>query len=106
MPALAVLWLLFFYTYCLRVWFALGRAPVSIAEHGGLDGSWHHRAAWLLLGPLVYGTIVWSAAVIIGAAFSRALCRPWVFISVAVPWLLWIFVRHVDPGGWFAWFLD
>ena len=38
-PALAVIWLLFFYAYCLRVWLGLGRLPCSIAEHAGLNGS-------------------------------------------------------------------
>ena len=105
-PVLAVFWLLFFYAYCVRVRLALGHAPASIAEHGGLNGSWHHRAAWWLLGMLVYATPIWSLAVTVAAGWSRRWRRAWVFVALALPWLMWVFVNYIDPGRWFDWFLD
>ena len=105
-PALAVIWLLFFYAYCLRVWLGLGRPPRSIAEHAGLDGSWHHHAAWSLLVALAWVTMVWSVGVIAGAAFSRRLRRWWVLAALLVPWSIWAYLNFIDLGGWFDWFLD
>jgi len=105
-PALAVIWLLFFYAYCLRVWLGLGRLPRSIAEHAGLNGSWHHRAAWNLLGTLALVTMAWSVGVIAGAAFSRRLRRWWVLAALLVPWSIWAYLNFIDFGGWFGWFLD
>jgi hypothetical protein len=105
-PVVAASWLLFFYAYCLRVWLGLGRLPNSIAEHAGLAGSWHHRAAWDSLGVLAWITMFWSAGIIVAAAVVRGLRRWWVFAALLVPWLLWAFLNLVDPGGWFDWFLD
>jgi hypothetical protein len=105
-PAFAVFWLLFFYAYCFRVWVALGHTPTSIAEHGGLNGSWHHRAAWSLLGVLACVTPIWSIGVLLGLVFWRRMRRWWVVAALLVPWSIWLFVIVLDPGRWFAWFLD
>jgi len=105
-PALAVIWLLFFYAYCLRVRLGLGRLPQSIAEHASLNGSWHHRAAWNLLGALAWATMAWTAGVIIGAAFLPKLRRAGVLAALLVPWSIWAYLNFIDLGGWFDWFLD
>jgi hypothetical protein len=105
-PVLAVMWLMFFYAYCLRVWLGLGRLPQSIAEHAGLTGLWHHRAAWNLLGALAWVTMAWSVGVVVGAVFSRRLRRGWVLAALLVPWSVWAYLNLIDFGGWFDWFLD
>lgn len=106
LPIVAVSWLLFFYAYCLRVWIGLGHRPNSIAEHAGLNGSWHHRAAWSLLGALSWAMLAWSVGVIVGAALSRRLRHRWVFAALLVTWFIWAYLNWIDPGGWFDWFLD
>jgi len=106
LPVAAVSWLLFFYAYCLRVWIGLGHLPNSIADHAGLNGSWHHRAAWNLLGALAWSAIVWSIGIVVAVAVLRKLRRWWVWAALLVPWCLWAFLNLIDPGDWFDWFLD
>ncbi len=106
LPAAACFWLLLFYAYCLRVRMGLGHRPHSIAEHAGLNGSWHHLATWNLLVALVWTTMVWSLGIVAGAALSCRMRRGWILIALLVPWSLWAFVNLIDPGGWFDWFLD
>jgi len=106
LPVAAVSWLLFFYAYCLRVWIGLGHLPNSIAEHAGLNGSWHHRAAWNLLGTVAWAGIVWSIGIVVGVVVLRKLRRWWVLAALLVPWCLWAFLNLIDPGDWFDWFLD
>jgi hypothetical protein len=105
-PVAAISWLLFFYAYCLRVWIGLGHLPNSIAEHAGLNGSWHHRASWDLLGVLAWTTMFWSLGIVLGVAGSRRL-RHWsVLTALLVPWAVWAYLNWLDPGDWFDWFLD
>jgi hypothetical protein len=106
LPATTMFWLLFFYAYCLRVWLGLGRLPRSIAEHAGLNDSWHNRAAWNLLVALIWITMAWTAGVVAGAAFSPRLRRDWVLTALLVPWSIWAYLNLIDPGGWFGWFCD
>jgi hypothetical protein len=106
LPVATLLGLLFFYAYCLRVRIGLGRLPQSIAEHAGLNGSWHHRTAWSLLGMLAWATMAWSIGVVAGATFSRRLRNVWVLAALLVPWSIWAYLNWIDPGGWFDWFLD
>src|SRR6185503_1886553 len=98
LPVAAVSWLVFFYTYCLRVWIGLGHLPNSIAEHAGLNGSWHHRAAWNLLGALAWATLLWSIGIVVGVVGLPKLRRWWVLAALLVPWCLWAFLNGIDPG--------
>jgi hypothetical protein len=100
------MWVALFYGYCLRVRIGLGHPPTSIAEHAGLQHSWHNHTTWWVLVFLAYATPVWSFGVVVGAAVSSQFRRGWIGAALALPWLIWLLVTTIDPGGWFDWFMD
>lgn len=105
-PSLSLVWLILFYSYCLRVRLALGHWPTSISEDGGLGSAFHYHAGFLMAIALLAFTPLWSIAVIAWAVFVPELRNRWTLSCLVVPWLVYLFVRFVDPHRLFVWYCD
>lgn len=105
-PGVSVVWLLLFYSFCLRVRLALGHWPTTIGEDGGVGASFHYHLGFLILVPLYIAvpiSTILSAGVLI---FSRRHSPSGAIPILLIPWLIWAFVTFVDPHGLYLWYLD
>ena len=105
-PGLSLVWLILFYGYCLRVRLALGHWPTSISEDGGLGSAFHYHASFLMAIALLAFTPLWSVAVIAWTVFVRQLRNLRTMWCLVIPWLVYVFVRFIDPHQLFVWYCD
>lgn len=100
-PLVASIWVLFFYAFCLRVYWALGRLPTN--KHDRLQANLEHGLHdWIvacgLIG-LISLFVPWLIAFVV--VLAEKVVGPRLACLLPLGWAPMALVFCIDPGHWF-----